>query len=105
VVRDLFRKSGRPLEKEIDLVPQEILREHHFTDGSILALPGGSRGAQYDAFEELGKGLGQQWCDHVESFTEDWEAIRRDYLERPWIAELADKQLTSRLFTREVLAK
>ncbi|MDT0201237.1 NAD(P)/FAD-dependent oxidoreductase [Nocardioides sp. AE5] len=105
VVRDLFRKSGRPLEREIDLVPQDVLREHHFTDGSVLALPGGSRAAQYDAFEELGTGLGQRWCDHVESFTEDWEAIRRNYLERPWIADLADKELTARLFTREVLAK
>ena len=28
VVRDLFRKSGRPLERELDLVPQELSLIH-----------------------------------------------------------------------------
>ncbi|MGZ4461062.1 MAG: FAD-dependent oxidoreductase, partial [Nocardioidaceae bacterium] len=28
VVRDLFRKSGRPLERELELVPLEPMREH-----------------------------------------------------------------------------
>ncbi|NYG57994.1 UDP-galactopyranose mutase [Nocardioides daedukensis] len=105
VVRDLFRKSGRPLEREIDLIPQEILREHHFEDGSVLKLPGGSRAAQIDAFDGLGAGLGQKWIDHVDSFTEDWEVIRREYLERPWLPDLAGKDVTSRIFTREHLAK
>src|SRR5690606_32244301 len=32
VVRDLFRKTGRPLERELDLVPLEVVREHRFED-------------------------------------------------------------------------
>ena len=46
MLRDLFRKSGRPLERELDLVPLDIVREHRFEDGSVLALPAGSRAAR-----------------------------------------------------------
>lgn len=105
VVRDLFRKTGRPLEREIDLVPQPIIRTHHFEDDSTVALPGGSRAAQIEAVEALGPGLGEAWASYVEGFADDWEAIRRDYLERPWLPEFADKQTTARIFTRAVLAK
>ncbi|MDN5895063.1 MAG: NAD(P)/FAD-dependent oxidoreductase [Nocardioides sp.] len=105
VVRDLFRKSGRPIERELELVEQEIIRTHRFEDGSSVALPGSSRAAQHEAVEQLGPGLGDQWCDYVSSFTEDWETIRREYLERPWVPELASKETTARIFTREVLAK
>ena len=52
VLRDLFRKSGRPLEKELELVPLELVREHHFADGTSVTLPGGSRGAQVTAIDE-----------------------------------------------------
>src|SRR4029077_20955244 len=56
VVRDLFRKSGRPLEKELDLVQLDCLREHWFADGSSLVLPAG-RAAQHAEAETLGRGL------------------------------------------------
>src|SRR5688500_8874085 len=52
VVRDLFRKTGRPLEREpgdVDLVARELVREHRFEDGTALRLPGGSRAAQLAA--------------------------------------------------------
>src|SRR5690606_10470987 len=57
VLRDLFRKTGRPLERELELVPREIIREHFFDDGSSVALPGGTRGAQIDALDSLTPGL------------------------------------------------
>ena len=45
VLRDLFRKSGRPLEKELELVPVDPVRQHRFEDDdAVLDLPGGSRG-------------------------------------------------------------
>lgn len=103
VIRDLFRKTGRPLEKEIELVPQEIVREHRFEDDTSVALPGGSRAAQLAAVNELGSGLGDQWCDHVASFGDTWDLIRRDYLERPYSRELADRRVTDELFSREML--
>ena len=105
VIRDLFRKTGRPLERELELVPQEIVREHRFEDETSVALPGGSRGAQLDAVEALGPGLGEQWCDYVSSFADDWEMIRRDYLERPWRPELADKASAATIFSRDTVAK
>ena len=49
VVRDLFRKSGRPLERELELEPLDLVREHWFEDGTVLGLPGQSRAAQLAA--------------------------------------------------------
>ena len=70
VIRDLFRKSGRPVERELDLEPLDLVREHWFEDGTVLGLPGHSRAAQLRAFDELGPGLGRQWVDYVDSFGE-----------------------------------
>ncbi|GAB6984735.1 phytoene desaturase family protein [Nocardioides pyridinolyticus] len=83
VVRDLFRKSGRPLERELELVPLDIVREHRFEDGSSVRIPVG-RAAQLAAFDELGPGLGQRWVDHVASYADTWDVLRRTYLENPW---------------------
>ena len=106
VLRDLFRKSGRPLEREADLVPVEPLREHRFADGTRLALPGGSRGAQLAAVDEaLGAGLGAQWVDHVHSFAEPWDLLRRDFFERPWSPELASDGTRDLLRSRTMLHK
>ena len=41
-------------------------------------------GAQIAAFDGLSPGLGQQWVDHVASYADDWETLRRAYLEVPW---------------------
>ncbi|GAA4366552.1 phytoene desaturase family protein [Nocardioides caricicola] len=101
VVRDLFRKSGRPLERELDLVPLDLVREHRFEDGTSLRLPHG-RAAQLAAFDELGAGLGRRWVDHVASYADDWEVLRRGYLENPWDPAAAPALLDSRetLFKR-----
>src|ERR1700754_2966594 len=66
VLRDLFRKSGRPLERELELVPLDIVREHRFEDGTVLALPAGSRSAQTAAVDTLGAGLGAQWTAYAD---------------------------------------
>ncbi|KRF07374.1 UDP-galactopyranose mutase [Nocardioides sp. Soil777] len=106
VVRDLFRKTGRPLEREpgdVDLVARDLVREHRFEDGSALRLPGGSRAAQLAAFDALGPGLGEQWVGYVASYSDTWDLLRRDYLERPWDPTLAPRALTNLLTSREVL--
>lgn len=103
VLRDLFRKSGRPLERELDLVAQPVLREHRFIDGTSLLLPGGSRGAQHDAFERLDPGLGDAWCSWVASYADDWDVARRHHLERPWNPEVSDRGVADLLFSRETL--
>lgn len=105
VVRDLFRKSGRPVERELELEPLEVIREHRFEDGSSVSLPGGSRAAQIAAMDGLDKGLGQVWADHVASYADDWELLRRHYLEVPWERDQLPKEVASRLNSREVLHK
>ena len=95
VVRDLFRKSGRPLERELDLVPLDVVREHRFEDGSSVAVPVG-RAAQLAAFDGLGPGLGQRWVDFVASYADDWDVLRRTYLESPWDPSAPSALLDSR---------
>ncbi len=103
VVRDLFRKSGRPLERELELQPLPHLREHRFEDRSSLRLPGGSRVAQAAAVEELGPGLGESWLAHVASYADVWEVVRRGYLETPWDRDHLPRALASVLESRETL--
>ena len=105
VIRDLFRKSGRPVERELELVPQDLIREHRFEDGTTLRLPGGSRAAQLAAFDELEPGLGQKWVDHVASYTDTWEILRKGYLEEPWDPDRLPRDLASLLDSRTVLHK
>jgi phytoene desaturase len=106
VLRDLFRKSGRPLERELELVPVEPMREHRFEDGSRFAMPWGSRAAQLEAVTEgLGDGAGQQWVDYVHGFAEPWDLLRRVYLEHPYSPGHVDKTTESLLHTRATLHK
>ncbi|CAN5536789.1 hypothetical protein BH11ACT8_BH11ACT8_19810 [soil metagenome] len=107
VVRDLFRKSGRPLETELEseLVPLAVIREHRFLDTSVLRLPGGSRKAQVDAFDELGPGLGAVWDAHIESYAGVWEVLRRHYFEDPWDRDHLPKEVARIFEDREALHK
>ena len=106
VLRDLFRKSGRPLEKEVELVPVEPAQQHRFEDETVLDLPGGSRAAQLAAVEtSLGAGLGEQWAAYVDSFAEAWETLRADYFERPYSSEHATKKATALLGSRLTMHK
>jgi phytoene dehydrogenase-like protein len=102
VLRDLFRKTGRPLERELDLVSVEPIR-HVFADGSEVCVPGGSRAAQIHALEALGEGLGASWAAYVEEYSEMWEWLRRDYFERPFDQRLASRELRTLLGSRESL--
>jgi phytoene dehydrogenase-like protein len=104
VMRDLFRKSGRPLERELDLVQLELVREHRFEDGTVLPLPSGSHAAQRASVENLlGAGAGGAWGDYVQSFTGAWDLVRRGYLERPYLPEQLDRDTTALLSTRRSL--
>jgi UDP-galactopyranose mutase len=106
VIRDFFRKSGRAAEKEIDLVPVEPVQQHRFADGTVLDLPGGSRAAQLEAVgSALGEEAGRRWIEYVDDFAEVWEALRKDWFERPWSEEHAGKEARALLSTRLTLHK
>ena len=102
VIRDLFRKSGRPLEREVDLQPLDLIREHRFEDRSVLRLPSGSRAAQIAAFDELGD-LGANWAAYVDALSDTWEVLRRNYLERAWDPALSPPELSDLFGSREML--
>lgn len=108
-VRDLFRKSGRPLEDELSpgLEPLDVVREHRFEDGSVLRLPGGSRTRQVEAFEELEPGLGAAWEAFTGRYEDVWEVLRRGWFEAPWDGEerVVPREAAEILGSRETLHK
>lgn len=106
-LRDLFRKSGRPLENELggDLEPLTVIREHRFADGTAIALPGGSRAAQIEAFNALDPGLGDAWAQHVDTYAPVWDVLRRNYVEAPWDRKEPGRDLLALFKTRETLHK
>jgi UDP-galactopyranose mutase len=103
VARDLFRKSGRPLERELELEQLDVLREHRFEDDTRVRVPAGPRGAQVAAFDGLEPGLGERWAAHVASYADDWEVLRRHYLEVPWTPDALPRDVAARLDSRETL--
>lgn len=79
VFRDLFRKSGRPLERVLELTKTKG-RRHVFKDKSVLDLPLGNRGDQHEA---LMAAFGEdQWSSWVDTFAETWDVIRRTALDQ-----------------------
>ena len=78
--RDLFRKSGRPLEAELSrlglaLVPAGPAR-YAFADGTELVLPT-ERGEQYAALTAAyGEGTAARWRDLLDSLDDVWQAVR-----------------------------
>jgi phytoene desaturase len=83
-LRDLFRKSGRPIESLVELQPVTEPRRHMFRDGSVLDLPLADRGAQLQAWTDLaGSTVAQQWTDLVDGYGETWQILRKTSLEPP----------------------
>jgi phytoene dehydrogenase-like protein len=106
VLRDLFRKSGRPLEREVgELEPRELIREHRFEDLTSVRIPGGSRSAQKAAFDELGPGLGDAWTQYVDEYAEVWDVLRRHYFEVPWRPDDLPREVAAYLDSRETMHK
>lgn len=81
VFRDLFRKSGRPMDKTLDFT-KTTGRRHIFKDGTVLDLPLGNRGDQNEAIVEV---FGRDdWSPWVDQFSEPWDTLRRTALNQPF---------------------
>ncbi|HWI43897.1 MAG TPA: NAD(P)/FAD-dependent oxidoreductase [Nocardioides sp.] len=109
-LRDLFRKTGRPLETELgaELEPMPVIREHRFADRTKVLVPGGSRREQIAAFDELGPGLGEKWAKHVDIYADVWDLLRRHYVEVPWqprVKGAVPRELDALFDIRETLFK
>lgn len=83
--RDLFKKSGRPLEAELArhrlaLTPAPA-PTYRFTDGTALTLPT-ERGAQWEALSDAyGHATAVAWRDLLDRLDDTWQVLRRLGLE------------------------
>lgn len=88
-LRDLFRKSGRPIESLAQLEPITDPRRHLFGDGSVLDLPVGDRGLQLQAWTDLaGEKVAQRWTALVDGYGETWQILRKSSIEPPLMDKL-----------------
>lgn len=84
VYRDLFRKTGGPLEECIQLVPLEPGCTYRFADGSRLDMPGAGAGRAAEAMgDALGGRAADDWRALMARASRMWTAIRRPLLESP----------------------
>ena len=84
VYRDLFMKTGPPLEEVVDLVEVDPAWHYRFSDGTWLALPNASRARSRQAFDDtLGAGAGNDWDRLLDRGQLIWQATRGPVLESP----------------------
>jgi len=85
VARDLFRKSGRPLERVVELQPLSPGRRHVFPGGFELDLPMGTRSDQVDAVTAgFGGHAADIWAGYLDRLGPVWDILRRRTLESPF---------------------
>jgi UDP-galactopyranose mutase len=103
--RDLFRKSGRPLEAELARMgyalapagPPKMI----FADGAELILPS-DRGGQYAALAEAyGRSVAERWQRLLDRLDEVWQTLRGLGLE----AELRSRRQLHRRARRNLLGR
>ena len=106
--RDLFRKSGRPLEAELArsgyaLVPAPAAT-YRFNDGSELVLPS-DRGEQHEALlHAYGPGPAARWEHLLDSLGDVWQALRPLGLEEAYVPAAVTRDVVRRLRGRRRLA-
>jgi phytoene dehydrogenase-like protein len=102
VFRDLFRKSGRPLESVLELTMTSG-RRHVFKDKSVLDLPLGNRGDQHAA---IIKAFGEdEWSPWIDGLADTWDVIRRTALDQVFLGKSAiDKSDRKVLEPRRTIA-
>ncbi|MEJ7756384.1 MAG: FAD-dependent oxidoreductase [Nocardioidaceae bacterium] len=91
-LRDLFRKSGRPLERVLDLQHVVPGRRHVFgyydddvptPRGTVLDLPMGSRADQQEELDSvLGAGTGAAWNAWLNALAPSWDVLRTRAIDR-----------------------
>ena len=84
VYRDLFIKTGAPIETVLDIVAVDPTCRYRFADGTWLDVPNASRAKIAQAFEDgLGAGAGQDWNRLMDRAGRIWQATRGPFLESP----------------------
>ena len=84
VYRDLFLKTGRPLEESVNLVDLDIAFRYQFADGTVLKMPGVGVGACAQAIgDAFGGKSAEQWKSFMHRAGQMWSATRVPFLESP----------------------
>ena len=83
-LRDLFLKTGRPLETVVELEPLEPLAHYRFAEGTRMDLPNTGLAdvvAHFDA--ALGGRAGEEWRQFHDYATRLWTVVRGPFVESP----------------------
>ena len=84
VQRDLFLKTGDPIESVLDVVALDPVAHYRFADGTEVDLPGGGLPRVARALDEaLGAGTGAQWTAFQRRAAAIWDVAREPFLESP----------------------
>ena len=82
VYRDLFLKTGKPIEESVDIVDLDTAFRYQFSDGTILRMPGVGIGKSAEAIgDALGGSSAMQWRNFMERAGAMWAATRTPFLE------------------------
>ena len=82
VYRDLFLKTGAPLEEELSLLPVDPAFDYHFPSGKRLTLPNASRAGVAEAITEtFGEKSGSEWRTLMDRAEAMWEVSREPFVE------------------------
>ena len=82
VYRDLFLKTGAPLEESVELQPLDPAAQYRFADGTVLTMPGAGGGRAAEAMgQALGGRAAEDWRALLARAGRMWAAIRRPLLD------------------------
>lgn len=81
VYRDLFLKTGRPIERELRLRPVDPAFHYRFADGTEVDLPNASRAGAASAMgTAFGEDAGDRWSRLIERGGDVWDLTRNSFL-------------------------
>src|SRR4051794_17446634 len=82
VYRDLFLKTGAPLEDVLPITPVDPVCHYRFADGVELDMPNVSRPRIAAAWDDaVGSGAGADWTSFLDRAGRIWNATRGPFLE------------------------
>ncbi len=84
VYRDLFLKTGGPLEEAVDLKPLDPAFRYQFSDGATVVMPGVGAGQCADALADgLGGKAASEWRSLIKRGGAMWQITREPFLQSP----------------------
>jgi phytoene desaturase len=84
VYRDLFLKTGKPLEDVLELAPVDPVCHYRFADGTVIDIPNAAPHKVSQAWDEaLGAGAGADWTTFMAHAARVWDVTRGPFLEAP----------------------